>query len=488
MDFNHLRDGSVITASNESSCTIWLNSSFWVTYDEDIHLVTSGKVYLHDELKRELDFRKDEEKRMEHSWFKSENQFPTNIVKFPCQELPNSWSCEEKATKCKRILSAMIGHTIIYEHVRNPSHDHSLINARYQSLSNLFNYWFNKICMTSRKFFIYFVEDKPVCVGNDTFFDRGVDFCRTYFKCVDKALDALTKYTKESEKCETRYSTNENASSSMILRYGFRVHHGRKFEMVRTKLAYSEPGVPYHFMLQCAWRRKLIHLSSAEKDPMFKTNVIFCQRRIKDVIKSYLTFPTCDKFVDECRKIFECLSKLQRCYSYHFGQEKREGFLLMKNFTRDYYEKPVRCFHWGVQLIMADDYRMYCTAKRHFKLKGLTFCESYEWACLKLRNCSLTRKQCTYQPYKYLNFTTKESPELGLVNFQMPGFSPRENPRGYVTKLFKCNKKLGYPRRIFLYFITSVCWETSGRCNLNMSTPEYRVINLVWDIVQKFYS
>ena len=61
MDFNHLRGGSVITTSNESTCTLWLNSSFKVTYDEDIHLVTAGKVYLHDKLIRELELRENEE-------------------------------------------------------------------------------------------------------------------------------------------------------------------------------------------------------------------------------------------------------------------------------------------------------------------------------------------------------------------------------------------------------------------------------------------
>ena len=177
-----------------------------------------------------------------------------------------------------------------------------------------------------------------------------------------------------------------------MLHYGFRIHYMHKVELVRTKLAYSEPGVPYHFMLQCAWRRKLIQLASAKDDPMFKTNVIFCQRRTVDVIKSYLEFPTCDKFVSECRKIFDCLNKLKRCHSSHFGQEKRKGFLMMKNVPRDYFRKPSRCIHWGVQLVVSGDNHMHCTARRHFKLKGRTFCESYEWACSKLFNCSMTRQ------------------------------------------------------------------------------------------------
>ena len=483
-----MHDGSVNATMNGLRCTLWLNSTFWMFYDEEIHFVTSGKVYLNTYLKRELNRREFDGKRLEHFTFKSNNEFPSKTVKFACYDLPNSWSCKEKAIKCKEILKSMMKQTIMGEFKCKPSHDLSQVVSRRLGVYDCYSIFKrNKLissCTTARKFVTDSFDDgRVLCVGEDKYFNSGRDFCRAYFKCIDEALNAITKYTQESKKCEARYSSFKNDSSAMMLKYGYRDAFAQRYESVKTQLTHVEPGVPLHFLLQCGWRQSLIQLTGTLEDPEYKTNIIFCQRKTSKITKAFSVIPTCERFVDECVKAFKCLNSRRRCNSAQFGHERLEGFLMTGNDTNVLLRGPQRCTHWGVELIHSADRNLHCKATKYFKLKGLTFCKSYEWACLKLYNCATTREICIYHPDKKNDVSTREHPELGIINFQMPKFSTRENPRPHVPNLFKCNKKLGYPHRVFLFFTTTVCMEKFRKCNLNMSTfdsmSNYRVGSLL---------
>ena len=122
------------------------------------------------------------------------------------------------------------------------------------------------------------------------------------------------------------------------------------------------------------------------------------------------------------------------------------------------------CQHWGVHVILTSKGSIACEAKRIFQLKGFgKFCESYEWICKQLLNCSQTRQVCKYPGGSALNRSISEHPQIGIYNLQMPELSPNKNIRSYVEALFKCNKKYGYPHRVFLYFATSKCKKSP--CN-----------------------
>ena len=151
-------------------------------------------------------------------------------------------------------------------------------------------------------------------------------------------------------------------------------------------------------------------------------------------------FPSCHVFIDECSKVFDCINQQKLCDSTKFGEETRNGFLVDDYISFDQLHTNVgKCPYWGVDFKTEENDSRYCFAKRLFKVKTLTFCQSYEWACMKLIHCLRQRQTCHYVYDASKNFSSPELLGKGLVNIPMPGFSPRENPRKHVPLLYRCN-------------------------------------------------
>ena len=459
IDFHKMGDYQNDQKINQSRCMLQINSTFWVSYDTNLTFLFSGKVYKSDELMKELQWSKKPLR------LTSANNFPTNKVMYVCQDLPAYWSCKEKAEKCKKILRIMGMSTILLELEWKPSYDVSLLTRKGQLLS---------ICMISvrQNFNVMFKEKSIFCLGADEMFQVGLKFCRKFLKCIDTTMNILTKYGKEIERCKETRSLVLNDNSRTPLQYGIRRPkwaNGLKFEFVKAELAYVKNQFSNHFLSQCAWKQPLLLLSNSPEDINIGTGGIICERNTIKIVRSLYVLPSCHKFIAECSKIFSCINGLKRCYSSRFGGETNLGFLVKNATEKNHLNRIPRCQHWAVELNHNMVGQLYCSARRYFKLKNFTFCESYTLACSKLVLCVNQREICHYIPEKRSNFSTEELPEYGIVNFKMAKFIMHDDPRNRVVDLFKCNKEHGYQHQVFLYFITASCIWQIGGCNLNMS-------------------
>ena len=414
---------------------------------------------MHPMLKRELRRWRNYESR-----FALANIFPTNRVKYVCDDLPETWSCEEKAAKCKKILQVIGSRTLIMDMEWKSSYNVSLLSFKSELLT---------VCITSfGNFQGDFEDDKVLCVGPDKMFQVGLIYCRKFLECLDRTMNILTTYGRNMEKCQGTAKSLTKDISTWPLEYGIREKRWskKKVEYIKVRLASMESQVPRHFLSQCSLKQPFLYLSNSPEDVDVKENEIICQRETIKIVTAHDVFPSCHKFIDACLEMIRCLHGLERCFSSQFGLETKSGFLV-NNVTE--WNQLIRidlCEHWAVELQYDNHGKLFCHAKRYFQLNQLNFCESYSWSCTKLIQCVNVREKCLYFPNKKQNFSTQELPEYGIVNIQMPEFFTNDNPRKYVPDLFKCNKKYGYRHQVYLYFITTSCHRQYGGCNLNMST------------------
>ena len=440
----------------QTECILWLNDSYWINMDTEFTLMLSGKAFLNYHLERALNWGLRQGKDLSNFSLATSNNFPTERVKFSCQDVPREWTCRDQVERCQKILRSLVKQVIITEYKRERTYDRSLIKKVE---------YLKRICSSARVFWIYFEGFKSsnlrsLCIGDDRLYSTGVVFCRAFFKCLDTTLDAITDYAMQAESCRFKFSQTNHSG---ISQYGFQNYLRERYEYVETTLANPKLGIAYHFHLQCAWKLPIIKLYLRE-------DRIQCRRRVSKIVRSLAIIPTCNHFVSECEKVLQCLNRQTFCPSIRFGLETAAGFVIDDHVSKEEIIKNRLCNHWAVEVTKRNVKHRHCYAKRIFTLKGLTFCQSYEWACWEVIHCIQRRRKCTYSvPDHPKKFSVLELGDQGIVNYEMLGFSPHENPRKHVPALYKCNKRYGYQHRVFLYFITTVCDPSYHDCNLNMS-------------------
>ena len=415
----------------------------------------SGDTYLHSYLHRALNWELRIKKPLLDFRVVKENTYPSKELKYCCYDIPKNWTCQKKEEKCKKILKALAERVIIGKHV--------LKTDIYQRFFRHPSYVM-RACQKSFNFKIRFDRNKVFCEGHDKLFHMGMEHCKTFFKCVDKALSALSSYSRESVDCIPK-------AKSRIMEYGIEYEELLNIEMVKKKLSKRDWKFPYHFLLECSWKQPFLtvrHFRITQNGTT--TTFLQCERETHQIMKSVRIFPTCREFVTACIDIFRCMETKKTCDSENFGVESERGFPMPIFIEYNKMMELDSCQHWGVELHNGRLDETYCQAKQLFKIKPFnTFCESYEWVCGKVLHCLRSRKQCDYFPSKYHNFSTKEIPRIGLYHLRNTHILGRENPRKFVPALYKCNKIYGYQDHIVVYFVTTVCDPKLGDCSLDMT-------------------
>ena len=324
------------------------------------------------------------------------------------------------------------------EHTLQSHHSYDLIGPIWRV---------DRFCSVSIQLKMWFEGRKYICSGPDRLVTNGRQQCQIFFDCVDRALEALFQYASHVDDCNQKFGINNNHS----MEYG--IETSLKEEYVRKKM--FKESFPSHFFGQCSGRIPVVIVDI----PYRTKDTVECRRRTDNIIKSIDTLKTCHDFVATCKKIFDCLENLQPCTSVKFGPETSLGFEMenVKNFP--YSQEMPPCDHWAVQITVGvHTNNLLCAAKRIFRVKSFEFCESYEWVCQKVLDCLNTREFCIYSPNKATNFGFEEDVRAGILNFQMGEISEK-NPRELVKHLYECNKRLGYPHFVHLYFSTVACVE-----------------------------
>ena len=420
-------------------CIIKLNTTIEVPETNTISLELSGEAFVHFRLERFLNQGLHPRRILTDFEFLRVNTFPTRIVQIRCDDITSSdWTCERKADKCITLIN-MIGEQVkMMEHTLQSHHSYDLIGPIWRV---------DRFCSVSIQLKMWFEGRKYICSGPDRLVTNGRQQCQIFFDCVDRAIEALFQYASHVDDCNQKYGINNNHS----MEYG--IETSLKEEYVRKKM--FKESFPSHFFGQCSGRIPVVIVDI----PYRTKDTVECRRRTDNIIKSIDTLKTCHDFVATCKKTFDCLENLQPCTSVKFGPETSSGFEMenIKNFP--YSQEMPPCDHWAVQITVGvHTNNLLCAAKRIFRVKSFEFCESYEWVCQKVLDCLNTREFCIYSPNKATNFGFEEDVRAGILNFQMGEISEK-NPRELIKQLYECNKRLGYPQFVHLYFSTVACVE-----------------------------
>ena len=449
----NMKSGSVELADGESKCILWVSRYAWISYDSNVTLILSGNAYLNYHVRLALNWQLYPKRDMKDFNYATGNSFPKNKVRFFCHNIPHEWSCEDRAEKCKLIMDKIVSNVIIRSYRLKEEYDLGMT-----MLSRAKRTPVQRMCLSTQRFMLDQIDRQIYCLGHDQFFDTGSEFCRRYFLCVEKGLNAITDYAKDSKSyMSDKRPVNDSATT---LEYGIRSVRIARFEYVK-KMVKKDAVIPYHYMLQCSWRQPFLTIKRKRdiyyNEPM-EENFVHCERKTNYILQSFRLFPTCQKLIAECSKIFECMEGKETCLSTKFGKETEEGFNVDAYVNMEHIHSITTCSHWGVEVLVDKEGHRYCNARRFFKIKSHeSFCQSFEWACLKLIHCLKTWTRCVFFPSKESNFSTIELSEIGLYNFPMPMFSSKDNPREQVPALYRCNKRYGFEKRVVLYFITSLC-------------------------------
>ena len=172
-------------------------------------------------------------------------------------------------------------------------------------------------CSSSRQFKFDFALGRIVCLGPDQKYEMGLVQCRSFFNCVDKALEALTIYLHETDKCRVMYGKSNESQMEYDINNQWPL-----IELLRKKSAVST--FPRHFLVQCADRLPTVITTRAGN----MGDYIYCRRLTTQILQSLEILKTCHEFVARCRKIFDCLESRSPCVSSQFGIETADGFLL----------------------------------------------------------------------------------------------------------------------------------------------------------------
>ena len=436
----------------DTVCKFWINSTYWITEANQLTLRMSGKAFIHSKLVTALTEGLEPKRSLSDFKLIKENKFPTKNVIFECNDFPASWSCREKAEKCKKILIALENPVIISKHIIPNDKLNIFSSIRLKLLA---------VCLKASHLKINFEGATVTTSGANSMFNHGFIQSQNLFNCFDQTIDAFAAYVKESKTCAAIYGKNDSVEYSLLL-------GRRQYEYVRKKMSNE---IPQHFLLACSERLPIVtvHLGNVHTGKWWESSdSVYCGRSSIIIIKSLTIIPACHKFAESCLKIFECLERQSLCPSKWFGLETRRGFLVDSKFTTPK-NLMKSCLHWGVDLTTNDDNddkKSYCVAKRVFKLESFSsFCQSYEWICKKVLHCIETREVCTYTPNNTSNNSIMEDSRTGIYNFQMPRSLKDKNPRKLIRSLFKCNKKYGYTNHVSLSFATAACTSDIRHCD-----------------------
>ena len=311
------------TADGAKTCILWVSKTTWISFDDNTTLVLSGKAFLHAKMRNALNIGLTPRKPLEEFQYAVGNSFPSQKVQFFCNDIPKEWPCQERADKCWSILEAIIGEVMISSYNIKEAHDLSI----FTSVRKV-----REMCLTSQLFMLDHVGKQFYCIGKDSYYKTGKEFCRRFFHCVDRAFEALTEYMKESKICRAKYAWSNDTSS---ISYGTRTQSTTVMEFVQKNQSLV---IPYHFILECALKQPF--LTPRRPSDIFQSgpqrdNFMLCERRAHNIIKSLRIFPSCHDFVAACKKLFRCLDTKSVCVSNSLGTEVEEGYLINKHVSLD---------------------------------------------------------------------------------------------------------------------------------------------------------